>query len=63
MYSTKPLNGSRDVSGSWDYWEFARQLCRQLNSLKHEQPAFLNEHDGVWLEEMDRAFSRKVQHV
>ena len=71
MYSTRSLNGvpaiqriGRSVLSVWDQdWDFANEICELLNSFEDDPEIFLTEHDRKWLKAMDRAFSRKVQHV
>lgn len=70
MYATKSLNGvptiqrdGHNVLAVWDQdWRFASDLCELLNETESERPLLLNEHDRVWLKDMDRAF-RKVRHA
>jgi hypothetical protein len=71
MYSTKSLNGfpaiqrnGQNVLSVWGHdWDFANEICELLNSFEGDPDVFLTEHDRKWLKAMDRAFSRKVQHV
>ena len=71
MYSTKSVNGflaiQRDGRGVLSVLgedrEFANWLCELLNELNYTPKLLLNEQDCKWLQQMDRAFGRKVQHA
>ena len=71
MYATKTVNGvpaiQRDgqsvLSICDQNWDFANWLCALLNELGHTPELLLTEHDLEWLNAMDGAFRRKVQHA
>ena len=71
MYDTKAINGvpaiQRDgqsvLSICDQNWDFANWLCALLNELGHMPELLLTEHDLEWLNAMDGAFRRKVQHA
>ncbi len=71
MYSANLMNGlltiqrdGRNVLRVWDQnWRFAYQLCDLLNELEDGPKLLLNEEDRKWLNAMDRAFHRKLQHA
>ena len=72
MYSTKTVNGlpaiqynGRSVLSVWNQdWNFALELCELLNQLKDQPPELLlTEGDRKWLNAIDHAFERKVQHA
>jgi hypothetical protein len=71
MYATKAINGvpaiQRDgqsvLSICDQNWDFANWLCALLNELGHMPELVLTEHDREWLNAMDGAFRRKVQHA
>ncbi len=44
-------------------WEFANWLCALLNELDHKSELLLNEQDREWLDAIDSAFRRTVQHA
>ena len=71
MYATKAINGvpaiqcdGQSVLSICDQnWDFANWLCALLNELGHMPELLLTEHDREWLNAMDGAFRRKVQHA
>ena len=71
MYVTKGVNGApailRDgqsvLSVCGQNWDFANWLCAVLNELGHMPALLLSEQDREWLQAMEGAFSRKVQHA
>ena len=71
MYATKTVNGvpaiQRDgqsvLSVCDQNWEFANWLCALLNELDRKSELLLNEPDREWLQTIDSAFRRTVQHA
>jgi hypothetical protein len=71
MYATKAVNGvpaivrdGQSVLSVCDQnWDFANWLCAVLNELGHMPALLLTEQDREWLQAMEGAFGRKVQHA
>jgi hypothetical protein len=71
MYATKTVNGvpaiqrdGQSVLNVCDQnWEFANWLCALLNELGRKSELLLNEPDREWLQTIDSAFRRTVQHA
>jgi hypothetical protein len=71
MYAAKKVNGvpaiqrdGQSVLNVCDQnWEFANWLCALLNELGRKSELLLNEPDREWLQTIDSAFRRTVQHA
>jgi hypothetical protein len=71
MHATKTVNGvpaiqrdGQSVLNVCDQnWEFANWLCALLNELGRKSELLLNGPDREWLQTIDSAFRRTVQHA
>ena len=71
MYATKAVDcgpaiqrdGQNVLRVCDQNWDFANWLCALLNELDHKSELLLNEHDREWLDAIDSAFRRTVQHA